>query len=1207
MGKKRNNKKHRDADSDTEERQRDSSEKLKQEKSKSKAAFTKARHSLLQLLDEVDLPSRTEVREARKKLDDRLDKVLNDLSSLSTYYEEKMDRANVAKVSREIELIEEEFTAAQNRTQEYLDARKGESSSIASEESCRWRQRHEDALQARRRTEQVEEEMSREQQAIKEEKEKIKRDYIARLNELENRSRQGKESLTRVKAEWTKKQLELEREIDRELGLNCDVKKEDYEKSDIEDDYANDNDSNSNDSSKKAKGSSTTELGHDLWKQLKRVSIPVFSGNKLQYENWKAAFTACIDKAPATPEYKLLQLRQYLSGDALKVIESLGHSASAYEAAKSRLERKYGGKRRQVALYLEEVENLRPLRPGNAKDIEKFADVLDVTVINLKEAGRLEELGNGSLYIKLLKKMTEQMLSQYNRWVYENRMTECVETLRAWVIQEAEFQTIASETLRGLSSKQRDSSHTFFGETAPVFESKDNKNCRVCKKDAHPLWRCSDFKSMNAEDRWSTAKRLGVCYRCLRSNHKGKQCTRSRVCGINGCQGSHDRLLHKERPEKTNSDSRSEPTTSGTEGEPPKPTERSHTTTTVQEKDDNSTENYIALRTVPVVLRKGGRKITVNALLDDASTKTYLNNDVAAELGLQGQSRRVTVSVLNGQEDCFETMPVECELESVDGRLKTTISAFTANRVTGNMRAVNWASASKNWNHLKGINFPNIGPRPIVDILIGIDHADLHYSIKDVRGGPGEPIARLTPLGWTCVGGQKTFEGHAANFNATFFVSSADQDLSTTLQRFWEIESSGTEISKPIYTLEETNATKQVKESLSFKGGRYEVSMPWKADRQDMPDNYNMAVKRLENTEKRLLKNKEVGEAYSNTIKDYIEKGYVSEVDFNTAKEVKGWFLPHFPLVKPDRSTTKVRIIFDASAKHKGVCLNDVIHKGPKLQRELFDVLLRFRRFPFALVGDIAEMYLRIGINPDSRPFHRFLWRDLDTSKTPQVYQFNSLVFGVNSCPFQAQFVSRHHAELNREQYPQAAETVLESTYMDDSMDSAPTEEGCIELYQQLSQLWGSAGMYARKWLSNSERVVREIPEEDRASHVDLSEGYLPSVKTLGVMWVANEDSFTFKTNEPEDSRPLTKRSFLAKTASLFDPMGFLAPFTIRAKILLQEIWTSGIDWDEELFFEHERKARNWLKELESLSEVKIPRCIQLNLEVKSKSLHTFV
>ena len=129
-----------------------------------------------------------------------------------------------------------------------------------------------------------------------------------------------------------------------------------------------------------AKSRSTPSLGKDMWNPLKRVSIPVFNGDKRLYEGWKTAFMTSVDKAPTTPEYKLLQLCQYLSGEALKVVEPLEHSAAAYETAKGRLERKFGGKRRQIALHLEVLENFKPLRPGNARDLESLADLLDVTV-----------------------------------------------------------------------------------------------------------------------------------------------------------------------------------------------------------------------------------------------------------------------------------------------------------------------------------------------------------------------------------------------------------------------------------------------------------------------------------------------------------------------------------------------------------------------------------------------------------------------------------------------------------------------------------------------------------------------------------------------------------------------------------------------------------------------------------------------------------
>ena len=127
-------------------------------------------------------------------------------------------------------------------------------------------------------------------------------------------------------------------------------------------------------------------------------------------------------------------------------------------------------------------------------------------------------------------------------------------------------------------------------------------------------------------------------------------------------------------------------------------------------------------------------------------------------------------------------------------------------------------------------------------------------------------------------------------------------------------------------------------------------------------------------------------------------------------------------MVRTDRPSTKTRIVFDTSAKHCGVSLNDAIHQGPKLQQELFKVLICFRKYPVALVCDIAEMYLRIELYPQDQTFHRFLWQGLDNHQKPIKYEFNQLVFGVNSSPFLAQLVSHHHARIYEKVYPKAAE-----------------------------------------------------------------------------------------------------------------------------------------------------------------------------------------
>lgn len=114
--------------------------------------------------------------------------------------------------------------------------------------------------------------------------------------------------------------------------------------------------------------------------------------------------------------------------------------------------------------------------------------------------------------------------------------------------------------------------------------------------------------------------------------------------------------------------------------------------------------------------------------------------------------------------------------------------------------------------------------------------------------------------------------------------------------------------------------------------------------------------------------------------------------------------------------------------------LNDIVLQGPKLQSDLFAVLRRFRRDPVALMCSIKEIYLQIKLKPEDQPYHLFLWRHLETGREPDVFEFNRVVFGVNSSPFQAQFVAQEHARRHQCIFLLEAETVLESPYMDDSI-----------------------------------------------------------------------------------------------------------------------------------------------------------------------------
>ena len=244
-------------------------------------------------------------------------------------YSDVRDRHAVEKTSRELEEIEKEFCKAQESVQEYLDANKDELSSQASGFSGKLHNLHSQETKARQRVTELEERLREKEESVKRAQKKMEEEYARCQKEMEAEVKEAKEELARAKGDCKEKYSKLESAIDEELELSLpsppkkDVKPEEEEKT--------------------VEESPKHELGKDMWKQLTRVSIPVFSGDKRSYGSWKAAFMACVDKAPATAEYKLLQLKKYLSGEALAAVESLGHSAEAYEAAKSRLERKFGG------------------------------------------------------------------------------------------------------------------------------------------------------------------------------------------------------------------------------------------------------------------------------------------------------------------------------------------------------------------------------------------------------------------------------------------------------------------------------------------------------------------------------------------------------------------------------------------------------------------------------------------------------------------------------------------------------------------------------------------------------------------------------------------------------------------------------------------------------------------------------------------------
>ena len=129
-----------------------------------------------------------------------------------------------------------------------------------------------------------------------------------------------------------------------------------------------------------------------------------------------------------------------------------------------------------------------------------------------------------------------------------------------------------------------------------------------------------------------------------------------------------------------------------------------------------------------------------------------------------------------------------------------------------------------------------------------------------------------------------------------------------------------------------------------------------------------MALRRLTSTERRWNNNPELKKKYHEAMKDYVSEGYVQKLERSSI--VGGWYLPYHPVIS-DTKNTKVRIVFDYAAKVNGISLNDLLEKGPNLLNDLTGILLRFRKYRYAVAGDISKMFLQILLHPEDQVFHR--------------------------------------------------------------------------------------------------------------------------------------------------------------------------------------------------------------------------------------------
>lgn len=367
--------------------------------------------------------------------------------------------------------------------------------------------------------------------------------------------------------------------------------------------------------------------------------------------------------------------------------------------------------------------------------------------------------------------------------------------------------------------------------------------------------------------------------------------------------------------------------------------------------------------------------------------------------------------------------------------------------------------------------------------------------------------------------------------------------------------------------------------------------LPFRPNRPRLPNNRQHAINRLMSL-RRMLEKK-------HTMKEHFFKFMQTMLDSDQAEPApvlmqnqECWYLPIFGVYHPQKKD-QIRVVFDSSAKHENISLNDVLLRGPDMNNSLLGVLMRFRKEPVAVTADIQQMFYCFIVQEDHRDFLRFLWfEDNDPSKRITEYRMKVHVFGNTPSPAVAIYSLRRAAlHGEKEHGAEAKQFIMRNFYVDDGLSSFPTDDEAITVLKRTKEMLAESSIKLHKVASNSRAVMDAFPAEERAKNLvdlELTVDPLPPQRSLGLTWNLQSDTFTFHVSK--ERKPFTRRGILSTVNGLYDPLGYVAPVTIQGKALVRELSAQQAEWDVPLPALKEEQWRLWNDSLCELEQLQIDR-----------------
>ncbi|XP_053968947.1 uncharacterized protein LOC128870359 [Anastrepha ludens] len=558
--------------------------------------------------------------------------------------------------------------------------------------------------------------------------------------------------------------------------------------------------------------------------------------------------------------------------------------------------------------------------------------------------------------------------------------------------------------------------------------------------------------------RYNCVKRLNLCLNCLGSGHKSNDCPSVHLC--KHCNVEHHTLLRRNDSAITNISPRAGLLSSSAL------------------KVSLDQPEVILGTAIIHVFNSRGVSIRARALLVSGSQLHFITEKLAQHLRVTRKGVDIDVSGI-GQRRAKAQHLCCITIKSLTEEYSATIDALIIPSITSCQPSRRIDQSTISIPDTISIADPTFNIPGQIDILIG---AGLFFEILSkgqirLNG----PVIQNTKFGWVVAGAIPAHVTSAADPSPPYkaFTSvTSESILDKLLERFWAIEDIPVSSSSilPSDELECESYFSSTTHRCPVTN-KFIVRLPFREEPHHLGSSEETAGKRMFSLECKL---NHLRRDYNEFMEEYINMKHMIPVNLEHSPRNRLNYIPHHGVTKLDSSTTKLRVVFDASCKtSNGYCLNDMLRVGPQLQDTIFTILTRFRRHKYVIMADIAKMYRQIWVDERDTEWQCIFWRP--TSQQPlTTYQLKTVTYGTSCAPYLAVKCLQQLAIDEAKTYPIGSKVTLSDFYVDNLISGAASIGEVIEIKNQTINLLNCAGFPLRKFALNASEIVADILPEDK-------------------------------------------------------------------------------------------------------------------------------